>query len=319
MNGGTLLMVAMGQADTAFDCRIETGARFQRGLLARDQAWSQALGEGRSDRGVEALCRSILTRTVETEVIPRLLRAHGLGRAAGAVLTTTRSPALVTASHVSQLVDLSLQAAEPAAVGFVSAMQDQGFRAESLYLDLLAPAASRLGTLWEEDICDFTEVTIGLLRLQTAMRALSPAFIGAGCLDPADPRAAPRALLVPLPGEQHTFGLSMVFDFFRRAGWNVWTGPVASTGELATMVRAEWIDVVGFSLACDERLETARAEIRAIRRASRNPGLAVMVGGPPFVMDAGLAAAVGADGTAGDGRQAVCHATTLMQRDMERR
>ena len=33
------------------------------------------------------------------------------------------------------------------------------------------------------------------------------------------------------------------------------------------MVRSEWVDMVGFSLACDERLETARLEIRAVRLA----------------------------------------------------
>ncbi|MDH5177200.1 MAG: cobalamin B12-binding domain-containing protein [Gammaproteobacteria bacterium] len=27
-----------------------------------------------------------------------------------------------------------------------------------------------------------------------------------------------RALLIPMPGEQHTFGLMIVADFFRRAG-----------------------------------------------------------------------------------------------------
>ena len=85
------------------------------------------------------------------------------------------------------------------------------------------------------------------------------------------------------------------------------------------MVRSSWVDVVGFSLACDERLDTVRTEISAIRLASRNPGLAVMVGGPPFVLDPALAEAVGADGTARDGLQAVGAAHGLLQREAERR
>lgn len=111
----------------------------------------------------------------------------------------------------------------------------------------------------------------------------------------------------------------MVFDFFCRAGWNAWTGPLETRGELASMVRGQWIDVVGFSLACDERLDAARAEIRAVRAASRNPGLAVMVGGPPFVANPALAASIGADGTALDGLQAVTNAHALLRRDHERR
>ena len=33
-----------------------------------------------------------------------------------------------------------------------------------------------------------------------------------------------RALLVSVPGEQHSFGVTMVAEFFRRAGWDAWTG-----------------------------------------------------------------------------------------------
>ena len=79
------------------------------------------------------------------------------------------------------------------------------------------------------------------------------------------------------------------------------------------MVQAERVDVVGFSLACDERLETVYQEIRGVRRASRNPGLSVMVGGPPFVANPLLAAELGADGTATDGRQAVAQAQALVE------
>ena len=194
-------------------------------------------------------------------------------------------------------------------------MRRRGIAPEAVYLDLLAPTARRLGEWWEDDICDFTQVTTGLWRLQIAMRELSPAFLAASSVA-SGPR--PRVLLAPLPGEQHTFGLSMVHDFFRRGGWDAWSGPVADRAELAAMVRHQWVDVVGFSLACDERMDTARAEIRAVRLASRNPGLAVMVGGPPFVANPGLAAEIGADGTAENGLQAVAAAGELLRRAPER-
>lgn len=298
-------MVAMGQT-TALECHTE--------YLAASRG-HRATGRVGRTTGFDAERRHILTRTVELDVIPRLLRARGIGRADPAPVASIP----VTAAHVAQLVAFTLAASEPATSSFVAAMRDQGFHAETLYLDLLAPAANRLGELWVEDLCDFTEVTIGLNRLQHAMRLLSPAFLGSNFLTQVDRQAGPRVLLVPLPGEQHTFGLAMVYDFFRRAGWTAWSGPIGTTGELATMVRSSWVDVLGFSLSCDERLETVRSEIRAVRRASRNPGLAVMVGGPPFVLDPGLARAVGADGTARNGLQAVGQAHALLQGDAERR
>ena len=159
-----------------------------------------------------------------------------------------------------------------------------------------------------DDDCDFTDVTVGLFLLQSSLRDLGASQRDNAALNPA----APRILLVPLPREQHTFGLSMVYDFFRRAGWNAWSGTIESEAELAGMVRESWFDIVGFSLPCDEQLNDARAMIQMVRAASMNPGVAVMVGGPGFAANPDLAATIGADGTAVDGRQAVRAADALL-------
>ena len=250
--------------------------------------------------------RQILTSAVELDVIPELLARLGAPESAAVVVTPV---------HVEKLTTLVLAPDEPAALSFIAAMQELGAGPEALYLDLLAPTARRLGEMWEDDTCDFTEVTIGLWRLQNAMRELSPQFLNGTVIDPA----APRIVLVPLPGEQHTFGLSMVYDFFRRAGWNAWTGPIDTSGELATIVRRQHVDVLGFSLACDERLADVKSEIAAVRQASKNQGIAIMVGGPGFTANPALAASVGADATAIDGRDAVAKATSLLTHESARR
>ena len=43
---------------------------------------------------------------------------------------------------------------------------DDGIPLEALLLDLFAPVARRLGTMWEADQIDFVDVTIGTSRLQ---------------------------------------------------------------------------------------------------------------------------------------------------------
>ncbi len=293
----------MGQQLAMQDYRTEADAM---GAANRQSAWSRAARHEGQER------RAILTRTVELDVIPQLLKAYA--RPASAIVPAP-APLLVTTVHVTDLVGLVLARGEPAAVAFVEAMHDGGAAAESLYLDLLAPAARRLGEMWDNDLCDFTEVTIGLWRLQNAMRELSPSFL----CSPEIRSNGPRVLLVPLPGEAHSFGLSMVYEFFRRAGWNAWSGPVASSADLRAMVRREWVEVIGFSLACDEKLDVVRAEIRSVRRASRNPALGVLVGGPGFTANPLLAAQVGADGTATDGRQAVLQAQALVDSAVKRR
>lgn len=282
----------------------------------------------------DAQRRAILTRTVELDVIPRLLAAHPgpivpVSSVPGSIVPVpvgpipvdvaaglaeaglpVTGPLAITPLQVTDLVALVLGRGETATMAFVEAVHDEGAAAEAIYLDLLAPAARALGEMWEADVCDITEVTIGLWRLHNTMRELGPTFARTADVTVL----GPRALLVPLPGESHTFGLAMVHEFFRRAGWNAWTGPVASSADLRAMVRQDWVDVVGFSLACDERLDAVRTEIRAVRQASANPRIGIMVGGPCFTANPALALDVGADGTATDAHQAVQQAQFLVDR-----
>ena len=250
--------------------------------------------------------RLILSDAVRQEVIPRLLAQR----------PPQTVPVAVTATQIVELADMSLAGKGEDAILFVTALVRRGYLADSLYLDLLAPAAALLGQYWEDDVCNFADVTIGLVHLQQAMRALGPAFFSG---HPLKTPTGPRALLMPLPGEQHTFGLAMLADFFRRAGWKTWSGTVADTAELLRMVSGEWVDVVGFSVACDDKLDSVRQEIEGVRQAARNRDVVVMVGGPPLVRDATLARQLGADGTAKDGLQAVAAAQRLLPRRFKER
>jgi MerR family transcriptional regulator, light-induced transcriptional regulator len=151
-------------------------------------------------------------------------------------------------------------------------------------------------------------VTVGLWRLQQVLRGLSPAFREEAHAKPS----GRRVLLVPAPGEQHVLGLIIVGDYFRRAGWDVWGEPPASSDDLPGLVRSEWFDAVGLSVGCEVRVEILATEVGAIRKASLNRDLVVMVGGPLFIKYPELVAAVGADGSARDGRQAVQQAESLL-------
>ncbi len=269
--------------------------------------------------------RSILSGTIEHAVIPHLVEAHaaaasGQHRSLGDAIAETAMGRLVTPTQdqVDTLVDLVLRQDQRAAASFVDGMLAEGTAAESLYLDLLAPTARRLGIMWAEDECDIADVTVGLIRLQHVMRELMPNFLGragshpgASCDLPVHP-AAPRALLIQMPGEQHGMGLAMVSAFFRRAGWNVATEPVTDSAGLLSLVRRQAFGVVGISVSCSDRIERLAADIEAIRHVSCNPAVGIMVGGPPFVEHPQLAQLVGADATAVDGRQAVQQAHLLI-------
>jgi methanogenic corrinoid protein MtbC1 len=253
---------------------------------------------------------AVLTRTVEEDVIPRLLAAHRAQAPAMAVgwASAHQTPAPITPQHVAHLVKLVLKDTPTQAAAYIEALHDRGVGSEILLLDLLTPTARKLGEMWEDDLCDFTEVTLGVMRLNNVIRLICAAFDAD--LHPAED--APRALLVQAPGEKHGLGLAMVVHFFRRAGWHVQSEPVATYNDLVELAGNAWFSLAGLSVSCTERMETLAAGIAALRQASRNPSIRVMVGGPPFIQHPHLAEMVGADGTASDGQLAVKQAEKLV-------
>lgn len=245
---------------------------------------------------------ALLARTIERDIVPRLVLARRAEAEAAAEPVPTSGEA-----EVEALADLVLANDLARATAFVMAERARGVGIERLYLDLLAPTARRLGERWTADLCDFTAVTLGLWRLEQVLREFGPAFAG----EPLRRDASRRALLTTVPGEQHGFGVLMVAEFFRRAGWEVETGPFQTMAELAAAARSEWFAIAGFSVAVDDRLDGVAAAIRAVRRASRNPSIGMMVGGRLFSEKPELVALVGADATAVDGRQAALQAEGL--------
>ncbi len=246
-----------------------------------------------------------LARTIETDVIPRLVQAH---RPVAA--NPEPGSAVTTQADVEAFLHQIIHATEVETARAIDVLRERGVAVESIYLDLFGPTARRLGEMWEDDSCDFSTVTVALGRLQRLLRDLSPAF-GTEIEHPANGR---RALFVQPRDEQHSFGLSMVAEFFRRDGWDVIGGVGGAVASPQTLVRDEWVDIVGFSVGSDGRLPWLRETIAAVRAASRNPTLGVLVGGPPFVAHPEWATACGADGTARNGKEAPLVAERLLSR-----
>ena len=250
--------------------------------------------------------RARLERTIEEQIIPRLMMMH---RTAVEAPQAAPMPAnALRSDNVAELARLVVGRDGDDAFGYVQGLRERGVPLEQIYLDLLVPTARLLGEMWNADYCDFTDVTIGLWRLQQLLHNLSPAF-----LNDAQPRSADRRLLlVPEPREQHTFGLIMVAEFFRRAGWDVWDEPLSSREALLDLIRREAFSVVGLSVGYDARLDSLKETIRLVRQQSRNRDVKVMVGGALFVERPDRVALVGADSTASDGREAIREAESLV-------
>lgn len=255
------------------------------------------------DRSVAAL-----ERTLRSEVIPRLVRAH---RAPQPGRTSEPSVGPGPGDADRFLLEL-LGDQPPSQYPTVEMLLSEGADLEALCLGLFGPAASRLGTLWRDDRCDFTTVTVALGRLHRLMRELSATFDHA----PARLERPPRVLLAQPPDEQHLFGLAMVAEFLRRDGWDVIGGVGAAVPDPGARVRDEWVDLAGFSIGSDDRIDWLRETIRRVRAMSCNEHVRILVGGPVFITHPEWAAEVGADGTACDAGAAVDLANDLVAERM---
>lgn len=239
-----------------------------------------------------------LRRTIEADLIPRLALSHRAGLFPPSVAAAVGR--FLDDEDVEEFIRVIRGPSEAGLDRHVEELLRGGSTPEVLYLDLLAPAARRLGEMWEQDTCSFVEVSLALGRIQRVVRTLQGQFM-AGVHTRLPSR---RILLTALPGEQHTLGLVLVAEFFLKDGWEVEVGIPFGETDPVSRLSESWYDVAGFSVACEERLDGLEREIRRTRRLSLNRDLRVLVGGPPFVGRPERVRRVGADGTAEDAGQA---------------
>jgi methanogenic corrinoid protein MtbC1 len=244
-----------------------------------------------------------LVRTVEGEVVPRLLLARR-----NAVPVPANRPG-IEAGDANELARLLLHYEIDVPFAYVESVRYRGVAIKDIYSCLLAPAARRLGELWEQDECDFLQVTVGLGRLHQVLHRISQLVPGPGRLDSRG--HGRRVLLATVPGETHSFGVMMVSQYFRQNGWEVWNEFPETDGDLGRYVAKHSFALVGLSVGNQAGLEALGATIRAVRRASLNRAVGVMAGGPLLRLNPELAQRAGADATAEDGEQAAERAESV--------
>ena len=242
---------------------------------------------------------------IETEIIPRLLMAH----AGTESRTPGRRSRTITHDEASRFALLPLRLEAASLLEEVDAFINKGASVETICLDLLAPAARKLGEMWETDECDFLDVTMGLWRLQEVMRevaARSPATLG-------DMHLPHTALFSPMPGDHHNFGTLMIEEVFARGGWRSEALVKPERRELLDRLARQPFDLIGLTLARGCPSAALGNLIKAVRNVSANPHIVVLVGGRMINENPGVVTEVGADGTGTDALAALELANALVK------
>lgn len=233
-----------------------------------------------------------LAQIVSNEIVPRLLLLHSVTESQDIIAGPVQA-------DIDELAHIVLGDDLEASAAYVAALRTRGLAMDTLFTELLEPTARHLGTMWDRDECDFIDVTLGVARLQKLLAVFNcthevPAL-----------QKRRRVLMAMTPGDQHYFGVAMVEKFLSASGWYVHAEHQASCAAIADAARRDWFAVAGFTLGADRRLEALRETIAAVRVASINPAIRIMVGGPLFTENPALAAQVGADATAPNAPAAV--------------
>ena len=246
-----------------------------------------------------------LAQIVSTDIIPRLLHLHTEVVSGAPAVEAVIEALAPDAADISGLADIVLGADLEAAAAYVVVLRDRGLSMDTLFLELLEPTARYLGEMWNRDECDFIDVTLGVARLQKLLAVFNDTY----SLPSLDVRR--NVLMAITPGNQHTFGATMVERFLLAAGWRVRTELDGTLKGIVGAVREEWFAVAGLTAGSDGQIEGLIETIAELRRKSKNPHIAVMVGGPMFSANPQLATDVGADATAINAPAAVLVAQKL--------
>ena len=252
-------------------------------------------------------CKNSLMEVIELQIIPRLVDSH---------------PALATLKFASSVFKFELDTAEitefarmcvqePAHVTTQRVEQwvQFGYTVDDIFLKLIAPVARHLGWMWEQDEADFSQVSLGLIRLQQITHELGYSYQSG----PQIAGGVRRMMIGSAPGSQHLLGLSIVAEFFRKAGWEVVVEIADSQSALLQAVGSEWFDLVGLSVGLVEQLPIVPDLIAQMKRASKNAKVPLILGGPAFFVSNVTASELDADGISLDAADAVTLGNQLVK------
>ena len=217
--------------------------------------------------------QSDLLSTIHEQIIPQLMLAHCTDEPLAEPCVDGRVPP--TDAEIAKLANIAVEQDLATSLKFVDQILRAGVSLDIVLLKLVAPAARLLGDEWLDDRRSFTEVTLGLAIMQEVVHVLG-ATSGPGL-------TGGRGFVVlacPAP-EQHTLGIHLLGYFLRRAGWEVEVAPAVTENDLVALVQSERVEMLGISVKNTDSVKILSRVISAVKKASMNPDLMVLVGGAP--------------------------------------
>lgn len=187
----------------------------------------------------------------------------------------------------------------------VRAMLDRGITAEVIAVHYIPEIARQMGDEWCEDELSFGHVTIGVSRLQSALRVLGKDWWH-DARNQTDNSTGTGVIVIVTKDAYHTLGASILCGQLRQMGLSVRLAMGASPQDLRGMLKDTSFDAVLISATIFESLDFLREYVETIRQSvSGSPP--IIVGGTVLDQEADVRLATGADFATKDPIEALEH------------
>jgi len=218
---------------------------------------------------------------------------------------TTRTGHVIDAAFLQKLHDAAAEGSENRVPDIVEQMLRKGISAEIVATQYIPAIARQMGEEWCEDELSFGHVTIGVSRLQSALRALGKDWWH-GARDVADDGQGNGVIVIVAKDAYHTLGASILCGQLRQLGLSVRLAMGASPQQLRSILRKGSFDAVLLSATIYESLEFLREYVETMRQSvSGCPP--IIIGGTVLDQEADVKTATGADFATKDPFEALEH------------
>lgn len=197
------------------------------------------------------------------------------------------------------LTEAYLDADEQRRHDALASVMSKGVSAADIIETVVPNTARYLGELWAHDKLSFAEVTIGAARLQETVRAIGDRNIACN-----QEMTRPCILLIVPRLEQHTLGIFVLAEQFRRLGVLVHLTLGSNPAEIVRLTRKHKFAMVGISASSRRTLASVTELVKTIRSGILRV-TPIIVGGPVTSLDVDLKALTGADHATSDAQEAL--------------
>lgn len=190
----------------------------------------------------------------------------------------------------------------------ILAAADDGMTVKDIYLHVFQPAQYEIGNLWQTNKISVAQEHFCTAATQLIMSQLYPRIFSGN-------KNGGTIVATCVSGELHEIGVRMVADFFEMDGWNsYYLGSNMPLPDIVDAVAAHKVDVLAVGVTITRHVPEVEQLIRTARSNPACSSVKILAGGYPFNIDRGLAAKIGADGSAPDAGSAIALAREWLEK-----